>query len=425
MTEFDLNIPEVPELAEKVPYITRGRVARKLSVMAMRKFLTNDIVRRGILPTKRTKLVLNNLESHLNPNSTPDQIVLDHLFAVRDEIFLLANTNEHFDEWMRDFEYSQEHIDDPPLHDHVLRSHEKRQRPNGQIPTAVGIWGSTPWHFADDESTLLYIISATSLISKDKETFLTPEREEAVDKAVWFTKQHVHDSLYVTPKGERRGWIDAFIHPRSDVITQNQGLYAVALMGLNSVGYGIGGWEIVRAKDSYRKLAEKRGYLPYSGVFDEAIGPGSLHPEYYAITRFGQRMLSDQIVEDTIANLPRSRYGVKVLATSPKGDYFDPTCFVKLRGKPYEKGDYQNGGIWRKWWNDAMVVGELHGVLDGEDRNYRKVILDQEDATNWSEYSPTGGEYEEKLIGIRPWHVWDVSVPATHKVVDKVLSRAA
>lgn len=422
-TESLSEIPEIALVAERVPYITPGRVARKLSVEFIKRFATEDMIRRGISPTRGVKTLLEDLKAQADPTSEEWNIFFENLFPRVNRLHLMANGKAHTDTWMRDDEYIFEFIENLPFQDHTLRVFESKQRKNGQIPTAVGIFGQTPWHFADDESTLLYIISAATLIKQDK-SFLTQKRKECIEKALGFVKQHIYEGMYVTPKGERRGWMDAFEFPSSDVISQNQGLYAVALMALDEMGFDIPTEDINTAISIYQKLAQKRGYLPFSAKFDEAIGAGSLYPDYLAITRYSHSLLSDSMAATTIENLPRSKHGVKILAASPKGDYFDPKYFMTTY-QSGEPGNYQHSAVWHRWWNNVMADGELHGVLRGDDRNYRTVIPAQQRKANWAEFVRTGDIYEEIFTPVSPRHLWEIVVAAEHRTVDRVLLRAA
>ena len=51
MTEGYRDIPELEQVAERVPYITGGRIARKLSVEEMKRFLTPEMAMHGLFPT--------------------------------------------------------------------------------------------------------------------------------------------------------------------------------------------------------------------------------------------------------------------------------------------------------------------------------------------------------------------------------------
>lgn len=418
MVEGFVDIPELEQVAERVPYITMGRIARKLSVEVMKRFLTPEMVRHGLLPIREVQDILAGLPQD---EDAPWKIVKDHLIPVRDRLFLVANIKAHPDMWMRDFKFTSEFIDDPLVHDNILKTFEDKQRPNGQIPTAIGIWGSTPWHFADDESTLLYVISAAELAKHDRR-FLTDQRKEKIEAALGFVEKHVFDGRYVSPPGDRRGWVDAFIYPRSDVNTHTQGLYAVALMSLGQMGYAdVPTREVHTAKEAYRNMAEPHGYLPLSARFPEATDATTLYPEYLAITSFGENLLPDSTVENTIKILPWSRHGIKVLTASPKGDYFDPSNFTHdLLGQRYQKGDYQNGGVWPLWHNNALVVGKLHGMPIAP--NFGEALLTQMEIAEWPEYIKTGGEYEHKLTPMRPWHVWNVAIIPHQRALERVLA---
>lgn len=408
------EIPELEEIVKREPYITTGRIARKISVDLIKKgLLDTRFLRDGIHPTKEAKSILSKLHEKADPQSTAWQIVFDHLYPIGNRVFLMANKKAHPDMWMRDFVYTSEFTELPSLDDNILKTFEDKQKVNGQIPTAVGLVGKTTWHFADDESTLLYVIKVAQLASATRET-LTPERKARVTAALNFVDQHNSGGMYVSPKGERRGWLDAFIYPQSDVVTQNQGLYAVSLLAANRLGFKVDAEEINKASLLYKTMSDFHGYLPLSARFNEAPDISTLCPEYLAITLFGEQLLPDDTVQSTIDNTPRSNHGFKVLAKSPEGDYFDPTHFVAQ----YAKGKYQNGGVWPLWSNNALVVGEMHGVVNAD--QYRKTIMEQLRAVRWAESIRTGGEFEDVLTPDRPDQVWNVAIPAQHRAIDRV-----
>lgn len=407
------HIPEMETIAQPEPGITLGRIARKLTVEMMKRGFFDRIAGNGILPS----LIVSSIVSELKGKDDGDtawKITYDHLYPLGNRLFLLANRRVHPDMWMRDFAITSEFTDSLVLDDNVLRTFEERQRLNGQIPTAVGLVGQTPWHFADDESTLLYVTTVAQLA--DKGSKLTPTRREKVAAALDFIDKHVHEGMYVSPAGERRGWLDSFIYPKSDVITQNQGLYAVTLMAADKLGFPIEASAITKAGALYRGLAEvKGGYLPLSANFHRAPDISSLYPDYLAITRFGEQLLSDDVVGTTLEAVPFSKHGYKVLMASPSGEYFDPSYFVTC----YPKGKYQNGGMWPIWHNNALVVGQLHGLVAPE--QYREAVMCQLEKTNWPESIRTGGDYESLATPENLWQVWNVAIQAQHKIADRTV----
>lgn len=161
-------------------------------------------------------------------------------------------------------------------------------------------------------------------------------------------------------------------------------------------------------------MSDFHGYLPLSARFNEAPDISSLYPEYLAMTLFGEQLLNDKTVRSTLDNIPRSHHGFKVLTKSPEGDYFDPAHFVAH----YAKGKYQNGGVWPLWQNNALVVGELHGILNAD--QYRKTITEQLEAIHWAESIRTGGEFEDVITPERADQVWNVAIPAQHRAADRI-----
>lgn len=387
------------------------------------RFGFNQIIKRlppssAIFPSPETARIASRLNfASETLHQTAWNIFFDNLTAVGDEVFLSANKKEEYpDMWLRDSMMAAEFIDDPLLEAKILRSFEKRQLPDGHIPTAVAIKGKTPWHFADDESTMLYIIWSARLAQKTKGGFL-PDIT-TVDAAMSFVRNHAKDGKYRSTKGERKSWLDSFIFDEGDVITQNQGLYAVTLLALQELSEFYGKNllretdNIQTAEKEYRDLA-KNGYLPLSDKYDKALDASVLYPEYLAKTIFDKFLLDKKTVEETFRKLPRKDGRIMVLTQSPAGDYFDSSQFYNN----YEPGNYQNGGIWLPWENNALMVARLHGIEISDYNRQAEAINRKIEESNWAECINSDGSI------LKPRQLWNLAILAQQRNVNRLFNR--
>lgn len=396
---------------EKVP-LTPGKVLRKISVLAMERFLTPDLVRHGFFASRQLRDVLETLPKDENQ---PWKMVKDHLWAVGGRLHLLANI-EHPDTWMRDTKYTLEFIKNPLIHDQLLKTLERKQRRSGQIPTAVGVWGETSWHWAEDESTITYITSAGELARSDRK-FITEDRRQKIMAAAGFINEHVIDGRYISPAGDRRGTIDAFVYPEDSTVTHIQGLYVIALMWLSDMGFNTATKEIKLAKEKYQSQA-KYDYLPLNDTFPLAPDATALYADYLAMTFFDESLLPDRIAANTYFALPWSKHGIKILTQSPNGEAFPYQQFiVDRKNGPYHPGFYQNAGTWLFWHNNSLVTAALHGVP--VPKNFREDTNTLLRKTDFAEHIRTGGIYESILTPKRPFHAWNAAIETHQKSLDK------
>ncbi len=127
---------------------------------------------------------------------------------------------------------------------------------------------------------------------------------EIIDRAVDFVQNHVGEDRYVSAPGIFRYWADCWEVTEPEVITYNQGLYALALRFLVEMEHPDVSEEMVeRATEGYRER-----YRPELSVITQGqSGPGAtmqdgsaLLPEYLHRRFFDQGMLPDEDVLTTV-----------------------------------------------------------------------------------------------------------------------------
>lgn len=394
-----------------------GRVARKLSHPILKR-IPPEMLREGLLPTGLVRCILKEIREK-SDNTTPWSIFQENITAVGNTVILSANKRAYPDMWLRDSLQATEFADIPSLEANILRTFEKKAKRTGQIPTAVALVGSAPWHFADDETTMLYLIWSCRLHKRTDGQF-TPDPQVA-GAALSFIRRHTSDGRYLTPPGPRHGWLDAFIYPNWDVNTQNQGLLPVALMCANRLGLPVSSPEINNAFSRYQQLADFNGYLPFSARFNGVHDVSVLYPEYLAMTILGEQLLPDEIVQNTIETMPRNEHGFKTVATAGTNgdDYFNPSMFIAS----YPPGQYQNGGVFLNWHGDILAVGLIHGAISKANYYWEKSRLARKlERTGWPETIDVPDESPEQFVVRNQRQLWDIAIPAQLHKAEKFVA---
>lgn len=248
----------------------------------------------------------------------------------------------------------------------------KAQKDDGQIPTATYLDGKTEAEdFRDDESTLLYLAWA-GIIHQEK----IPINQKVIERAFDFIQKHAQDGWYVSPQGDFSYWADTYINKDSDVITYNQGLYALALRSLQKIRPDLVPQQMVdQAETNYRALFRSDlGFLPLSSStqFQDA---SALLPEFLARYYFGKGILSDEqilmsvdhLIETAAVSDKNGVVGIKTMANADGS--FLPTDLFSIPALNGE-GNYQNGGYWPMQVINAL---SLAYKISG-DNKYRSLI---------------------------------------------------
>lgn len=248
----------------------------------------------------------------------------------------------------------------------------KAQKDDGQIPTAASLDGKTEAeNFRDDESTLLYLAWA-GIIHQEK----IPINQKVIERAFNFIQKHAQDGWYVSPQGDFSYWVDTYINKDPDVITYNQGLYALALRSLQKIRPDLVPQQMVdQAETNYRSLFRSDlGFLPLSRgtQFQDA---SALLPEFLARYNFGKGNLSDEQILMSVDHLIKTAavsdkngiVGIKILSNADGS--FLPTDLFSIPALSGE-GVYQNGGYWPMQVINAL---SLAYKISG-DNKYRSLI---------------------------------------------------
>lgn len=273
--------------------------------------------------------------------------------------------------YIRDSFYTMVGLDDPSLSQACFRWFEQTQVENGQIRPAVAFDPTdTSLELKDDESNLIYILWAGTLhrqgVSLD---------QDKIEKALSFVNTHVQDGLYISPAGNFHYWADTYNNPGPDVITYNQGLYALSLRFLREYRPDLISEEAVaRAENNYRSFFKPDlSFLPLS-MYTTYQDASALLPEFLARYYFNNGIVPDNQIISSVNHLlnTSSMYrgtdlqGIKIIAAAD-GSFLPARVFDPPDRNA--QGEYQNGGYWPMYTLASIALA----YKITEDPKYRNI----------------------------------------------------
>ena len=145
----------------------------------------------------------------------------------------------------------------------------------------------------------------------------------------------------------------------------NQGVWAVTLLAARELGLHNDAAWIARAREGYLAFYdEARGYIISDRQHPDVISCGDLLPEFVSLWLFGQPLLADHMVINTLEKIPR--YGpFACIIGHVRDGYFTQ------ENKPFDKehfwprGVYYNGASWMREEVMAYAAGVRHGWEKG------------------------------------------------------------
>jgi hypothetical protein len=373
-------------------------------------------------PTEKAKAIVVKVNAK-NDGSMARGMVSHNLFILRDNIFVLPLRGFYRDMFFRDFRFASGYIDEPELDLNVLEQFERNQLEDGRIPTAISFVGHEAafTYSSDDETTLLYAIHVSNVALTNLD-FLTPGRIKALNKAWSFIENHVEDHKYISPSGARRGHVDAYRFVSNDVITQNQGLYAVALRSLIELNklmkykfdFKPGDKDLKTAIAEYQKPVNSNGYLPLSRN-EKASAVGGIFPDYLMMTIFKEPLLTDTQVQNILEVSPGIEFnGYKEypILTDLSGRSLNSLKFLNV----CPEKTYQNNGIWPIWQQLLLSSAELHKVIDNHYRAGELARLIDMRYPEWYQYRTDGSLYLANQ-----GYLWNVDIIKQFEEIDRFL----
>lgn len=393
---FSLPQPDFEEGYKGPGQVLLRRAAQQPLAAALAPQVTDRLFTPFLSP--ETRLLRDRILNHPESSEPSIALIQKNMILLPNGIWLRASPF-HLDNWLRDSFVTCLYLNDSAVESHLLNNFIKRRNLANHVPTTRLFASDRMWYF-DDESTALSLIWRAKLA--DLGSPLEQEETQSWTGILGWVQDHSKSGFYTTPAGTEKSWFDTFVFPDTDVITYNQGVYAVALIAAKRLGLTVDDEQIKKAIEGYNSLTHKSGRLqlsrkiPYSDV-------SSLFGEFLAVSLFNQSILDRKVVERTIKNFPQNRFGYRVVSNED-GDYLAPSEF----NRPYRVGDYHNGAAWPLFDMVTQVMANHHGL--GYDRQFLTEELRWLFETQNAEYFETGNTasrdkpvYNPKRIN----HLWN------------------
>lgn len=335
------------------------------------------------LAVGRARELMYELEEQVIAEQNPHarkarQMICDNTLAIGN-IVVFRPSKYHRDTFFRDLFLVRQFADSPKMDRIALDMFADVQDPEtGYIPTSIFAFGKDGFRFPD-ESTFYYPILALQA-SHENGVELSARHWMAIERSTRYILAHmdketgfIHNDPVLQKDDTRTYWADELVLPEADVVAFKQGLAVIALRAARwFLGHDVPDTIIQKAENAYRRLAQR-----YGGRLPLSLKTGSrdvsaLYPEYLSIVLFDHKMLSDEVVKNTILSFatapPKdeeaSDMGLRVILDE-NGKYLPEEKFFKVRFPQVfmdTPGRYQNGGTWPIWDHAAWVVARLHDV---------------------------------------------------------------
>lgn len=246
--------------------------------------------------------------------------------------------------------------------------------PEGQIPTAItkNKQGEIVPFYNDDESTLFFILT----------NYLLHKEGHAVDKTrllkafAYSQKKNVVDGQFTTcgnasdeaEKGAYHYWADTLLCEKKSVISYNQGLFCVALEGLEQMGIPVDARLKAQALKTYQNIHDRENpsIIVQSNTEDD-LDISALMPEALSLYFFDKSLLGQEKVigtvnalyEKAMAHFDDGRFlGFRTLVL-PNGNYVEKERFLHAESTN-SPGSYHNGGSWMLYDMLALYAAARH-----------------------------------------------------------------
>jgi hypothetical protein len=214
-------------------------------------------------------------------------------------------------------------------------------------------------------------------------------------------------------------WADLIAFDPNDVISYNQGLFALALMAAKEMGLKITSAP-TRAIENYQQLFNsQKGFYPISEKKNETFGPDPLVPDLISQIYFDKPLLNNSTVKlhyNNMVEYNKTRYGFKNICMSD-GSYLPKEMYdipgYSSRASKGEEGTYVQGGSWFLYDNLFLIDSYLHGIKEAEDELIRRVSMEFENGgTTFECINTKNGEMWKPNMG------WNIAIYAIwHKLI--------
>jgi hypothetical protein len=294
--------------------------------------------------------------------------------------FNVPNLNYSPDMYNRDSFWSVVSSYNKALNITIWQQWGNTQTPEGSIGTIV-----TPYmgsvEAKGNEATIAWLMWAL----QNKRRFGVTLEEDKIEKAVHFVLNEFDEDRDGLCRAHfSMSQIDVIDYqPKTDRLSVNQGMFAIALRTIKELGFDISDAYIEKAEEGYRQFYDKeRQHLIFDRDFPEFISILDLTPEFLSFWLFDRPLLTDEMVVNHLnqiplfnkkKNAPHPQLGTTApicirLTDSPKGYSYmtkDYQPFGEFGEANYANRDrdgfYYNGGSWLMAEYCGYVAGLKHG----------------------------------------------------------------
>lgn len=235
-------------------------------------------------------------------------------------------------------------------------------------------------------------------------------------------EERAHDHIYYSYwEGDGRldfqYWGDVMAFEKEDVISYNQGLFALALYMAQEMDLEIKSNPKEAAKEYAELFNEELGFMPISKK-KMILGPDPLVPDLLAQVYTGRKLLSKEKVQahyDRMVSYSKTPFGFKIVAT-PEGNYLPAEAYdiegyqSQVNREKMPDGRYFRGGSYYLYDNLFLLDAYLHGIDGSFETLQWRVGLDFKiGSTTYETLNTLTGEPWKPNMG------WNVAIYALWK----------
>lgn len=209
-------------------------------------------------------------------------------------------------------------------------------------------------------------------------------------------------------------WGDLMAFEKHDVISYNQGLFAIAINMALEMDLKVA-TDVARATQVYVDLFNQElGFMPVSQL-KAILSPDAILPDLLSQMYLGQSLLPTSYVQqhfDRMVKYAKTDYGFKVVSTAT-GDYLPPVAYdipgydSQVTRGDWVDGEYFRGGSYFLYDNLFLLTAHLHGIESAEELIRWRVALDfKAGSTTYEHLNTITGKPNKPNMG------WNVAIYA-------------
>jgi len=179
-------------------------------------------------------------------------------------------------------------------------------------------------------------------------------------------------------------WNDLIAFDTTDVVTYNQGLYALAILGAKEMGLKTTS-DPDKARRNYQLMYNtEQGFYPVSKKKNLIMGPDPLVPDLLSQLYFNKPMLDTKSVNshyNKMVKFSKTNFGFKVVSL-PNGEYLPAAMYdvknyqSQVSRSKMPDGQYCQGGSFFLYDNLFLIDAYLHGIKEAADELSWRASLD-------------------------------------------------